>query len=368
MKTFMKQIKLFSLAAMLLLLVAACSKNNQLEPTPPLPTIPEKPEEPEAPKDSSIIWNSWAYYEGDDYITIRSLIHEFVDITSIKIENIYKDWMFLDYNNQRLFTYDKAGESSINTVLLKLKGSGYGYYDIPFKGIADEIVSDLYFGMYSRQFAEPISISENAELTSIDAEYDKCIITIGDTILNYNFYPTTGRILYIDVLHTPLQSIIVTADKSFGTSFPIGANLNSFFTIFINDILSTVKNHYIPIEDSYAVLSDLYRSDYRKAINDIILSNYIHSDSIVEIYQGLINLPDEYLLTPEERYYSLYPYKLSEISFLDHPYIGTNWYLYLDTLPEQTDTYVFTIEMTFVDGTVVKTTTEPLTIGQNKGT
>jgi hypothetical protein len=56
-------------------------------------------------------------------------------------------------------------------------------------------------------------------------------------------------------------------------------------------------------------------------------------------------------------------FKLSQINFPDYPYMEcSNWYFYLDTLPEQAGTYTFRIQVTFADGRSVETTTTPVSI------
>jgi hypothetical protein len=155
--------------------------------------------------------------------------------------------------------------------------------------------------------------------------YDKYIEMVGDTSFNKK---VSGLPHTISII-TPLRDIAITCDKNFGANYPAGSNLSEIFMVFFDDIYSTVRNGYRPVEDSYAY--------YPRGFNY-----------------------EEY--NPQ----SLVKVRLSEANFPERPFIGNAWNCILDVAPEHTDTYTFTVKVTLVDGTLLESKVSAVNIRGSK--
>jgi hypothetical protein len=152
--------------------------------------------------------------------------------------------------------------------------------------------------------------------------YDKYIAIIGDTLFNKKA-TTTVAVALLDTL----SSIIITANKDFDVNHSAGADLSGLFSVYFYDPYAFVKNGYQPPEGTYNV-----------------------SD------EGFIVPPDERIYTP------LFKAKLSEVNFVERPFIGNEWYCLLDVAPEKTGEYIFKVTVMLVDGTVLEAQSPPINI------
>jgi hypothetical protein len=151
--------------------------------------------------------------------------------------------------------------------------------------------------------------------------YDKYIALIGDTLFNKK----TTSTFAVALLDT-LSSVIITADKDFNVNHSAGANLSGLFSVYFYNPYTFVKNGYQPPEGTY-------------------------------------NNDEGFIVPPEERIYSpFFKEKLSEVNFVERPFIGNEWYCLLDVAPEKTGEYIFNVEVTLVNGTVLEAQSPPINI------
>jgi hypothetical protein len=146
--------------------------------------------------------------------------------------------------------------------------------------------------------------------------YDHYINLIGDT--SYNLRSRDGH-LEIAII-TPLKFLTIAADKNFSSDYPAGSDLSTLFTVYFDDMYSTVKNGYKSVEGTYKTLEN---------------------SSLQE---------------------SIFKYKLSEANFEERPFIGYRWFCFLNVAPEETGTYTFKVKAEFVDGTVLEAQSPPINI------
>ncbi|MDR2010344.1 MAG: hypothetical protein LBQ22_07670 [Bacteroidales bacterium] len=149
-------------------------------------------------------------------------------------------------------------------------------------------------------------------------KYDYYTALIGDTSYNAQLRGDEGP--NARAIITPLNSITIVADRNFSSDYPAGSDLSPLFTVYFDDLYSTVKNGYKPVEGTYR-----------------FYENLPYPQSIVKV-------------------------KLSEANFAGRPFIGVEWYCLLDVAPEKTDTYTFRVKSTFIDGTVLEATAPPINI------
>ena len=161
--------------------------------------------------------------------------------------------------------------------------------------------------------------------------YNELTKKIGD--ISYNSRIMSG-VIHSDriiAIADTLQSVNIICDKSIDENHPAGSNLNDIFSVYF--------------EDPYAVIKNGYQS--------VTGSNYYSLDRET---------------IPEGFPYALFGSKLSAIDFSVKPYIGTEWYLVLETAPENTDEYTFTISITDMQGkTIEKKARAPIKIKGSKG-
>jgi hypothetical protein len=148
--------------------------------------------------------------------------------------------------------------------------------------------------------------------------YDHYITLIGDTSYNAQLRADESSLSWAII--TPLKSIVIVADKDFSNDYPAGSDLSPLFTVYFNDLYSTVKNGYKSIEGTYRFVED---APFPESIRKV---------------------------------------KLSEANFEERPFIGPQWLCFLDVAPETTGTYTFLVKATFVDGTVLESSAPPINI------
>ncbi|MDR2005357.1 MAG: hypothetical protein LBQ74_20225 [Prevotella sp.] len=148
--------------------------------------------------------------------------------------------------------------------------------------------------------------------------YYELVEKIGDT--SYNKYPNSG-ITWANA--DTLQVITVTCDKAIDSRHAVGSSLNDLFSIYFLDICALVKNGYKPI--------------------------------IGQNYYSIVNKYYEYP-------YTLFGDRLSSVNLEDKPYIGIDIDLVLETVPEHTDEYTFTVSVTNKQGKTIGKTTDPVRI------
>jgi hypothetical protein len=150
------------------------------------------------------------------------------------------------------------------------------------------------------------------------AGYDYYIALIGDT--SYNVRSRKDEPPLGVAIITPLKSIAIVADKDFSGDYPAGSDLSPLFTVYFDDPYSTVKNGYKQVEGTYRFIED----------------------------------------APHPQ--SIFKSKLSAANFEERSFIGNEWRCFLDVAPEKTDTYIFHVKATFVDGTVLEAPAPPINI------
>lgn len=141
---------------------------------------------------------------------------------------------------------------------------------------------------------------------------------IGDTSYNAKYGDT--RYANADTL----RYINVTCDKAIDSSHPAGNSLNDIFSIYFEDICAYVKNGYKPVTGP----------------------NYY---SVVD-YDG------------SPRAHTYFGDKLSSVNLTDKPHGSLSLTLMLETTPEHTDEYTFTVSITNKQGKTIEKTTEPVWI------
>jgi|GEM_PF-6927952 len=141
---------------------------------------------------------------------------------------------------------------------------------------------------------------------------------IGDTSYNAKYGDT--RYANADTL----RYINVTCDKAIDSNHPAGSSLNDILSLYFMDICAYVKNGYMPVTGP-----DYY--------------------SIVD-YDG------------STRAHTYFGDKLSSVNLVDKPHGGLSLTLMLETTPEHTDEYTFTVSVTNKQGKTVENTTEPVRI------
>ncbi|HMM02753.1 MULTISPECIES: hypothetical protein [unclassified Dysgonomonas] len=152
--------------------------------------------------------------------------------------------------------------------------------------------------------------------------YYELVEKIGDTSFNSETVHRYGYDMYANA--DTLRSINIICDKSLDEVHPAGSSLNDIFSIYVKDPYAIVKNGY-------------------KSVTGL---NYYSLDG------G----------TPEGYPLSLFGSQLSSVNLIEKPYIGTKLYLVLDTIPEHTDEYTFTVFVTNKQGKTIEKTTEPVRI------
>jgi hypothetical protein len=148
--------------------------------------------------------------------------------------------------------------------------------------------------------------------------FEKYSALTGDTCFN--------RILHGDMapgvraIVTPLQYITITANKDFSEEYKSGSDLSGFFTVYFEDPYSVVKDGYKDEGNTYKYVEGLP-----------------YPQSVVKTL-------------------------LSEANFPERPFIGDNWWFFLNVAPEETGEYIFSVKATFTDGTVLGVTAPPVNI------
>ena len=151
--------------------------------------------------------------------------------------------------------------------------------------------------------------------------YYELVEKIGDTSFNSEIVHRYGYDMYANA--DTLQAINIICDKSIDRNHAAGNSLNDVFSIYVEDPYAIVENGYKPVTGS----------------------NYFSLDGTLEGYP-----------------LSLFGAQLSSVNLIEKPHIGTKLYLVLDTIPEHTDEYIFTVSVTNKQGKTVEDTTEPVWI------
>ncbi|MDR2005358.1 MAG: hypothetical protein LBQ74_20230 [Prevotella sp.] len=152
--------------------------------------------------------------------------------------------------------------------------------------------------------------------------YNELVEKIGDISFDSETVHRYGYDMY--AIADTLQSINIICDKSLDGAHPVGSSLNDVFSIYVEDPYAIVKNGYKPVTGS----------------------NYFSLDG------G----------TPEGYPLSLFGAQLSSVNLLDKPYISNELFLILETVPEHTDDYTFTVSVTNKQGKTIGKTTDPVRI------
>lgn len=146
--------------------------------------------------------------------------------------------------------------------------------------------------------------------------YYELVEKIGDTSYNTKYGDGT-RHANADTL----QYINVTCNKQIDSSHPAGSSLNDIFSIYFEDICAYVKNGYKPVTG-----------------------------------------PNYYSIVNDYGSHTLFGDKLLSVNLADKPHGGLSLNLMLETTPEHTDEYTFTVSVTNKQGKTVENTTEPVRI------
>ena len=153
--------------------------------------------------------------------------------------------------------------------------------------------------------------------------YQELTEKIGDVSYNSNlmFGLAPGGIIAVA---DTIQSVNITCDKQIDEAHPAGSSLNDIFSIYF--------------EDPYAVIKVGYKTP--TSANHYSL-------------EGRVDKPKEFP-------YSLFGAKLSSVDFSKKLHMGTRWGLVLDTAPENTGEYIFTVSITNKQGTKQEKTANPI--------
>jgi hypothetical protein len=154
--------------------------------------------------------------------------------------------------------------------------------------------------------------------------YEDYLEQIGDTCFN-RILPGGENILVHDAITVPLQTISITSDKDFNPDFPAGAELNSLFHVFFDDLYATIKNGYKTARGSYS--PPIENPNWEFSID-----------------------------------HSYFKEKLTSVNFPGRPFIGNEWLCILDLAPDKTGEYIFHIKVTLVNGTEMEESTPPIKI------
>jgi hypothetical protein len=153
--------------------------------------------------------------------------------------------------------------------------------------------------------------------------YNELVEKIGDTSYNSKLmygFSSNGIVAVADTL----QSVNITCNKQIDERHPAGSSLNDLFSVYF--------------EDPYAVIKNGYKS--------LTGENYYSLEGIPEI---LKDFP-----------YSIFGAKLSSVDLTTKPHIGTYWTLVLETAPETTGEYTFTVSITNKQGKTIERTAAPI--------
>jgi hypothetical protein len=140
--------------------------------------------------------------------------------------------------------------------------------------------------------------------------YQRYINEIGDTSFNFKTY--VGDIPMTFCLINTVRSVKITSDQDFGEQYPAGVDLSGLFTMYYDNPYATVKNGYRQVSGT---------CEQDKSVSYPI---------------------------------SVFKSKLPDIDFNALKFISTEWYLFLDDLPEHTAEYAFHVEIVLSDGTILK--------------
>lgn len=152
--------------------------------------------------------------------------------------------------------------------------------------------------------------------------YNELVKKIGDTSFNYKIQEGLSYKSIIAIADT-LMSINITCDKAIDNSHPAGSNLNTIFSMYCEDPYAIIKNGYKPLTDAVHYSLDGMNSTFP---------------------------------------YSLYGSNLSSVNLLEKPYIGNNLFLILETAPENSGEYVFTVLVTNKSGKMLEKTAKAIKI------
>lgn len=254
-------------------------------------------------------------YKGEGGFSPQTYLNSYISqfIQCDKIEVTANSGFVIDEKNK--WYYHGGDDNSLEGIVIALWGdrtadkSGYPtniFYPVPQIGSTGFLFSN------GDDPNDPYYLERQAG-------YDKYIEEVGDTTYN-----RTGYHVGCTVSCIPLKNVIITADKSFADNYPAGTDLSAFFSIIFDDVYATIKNGYAPVADSYQPKSDTY-----DPVNNA--TSYRYS-------------------------------KLSEISLEKYLFTRAFWDLFLHDKPQQTDTYIFSVTMEFVDGTVLEGEAPPIKI------
>ena len=251
-----------------------------------------------------------------DYIPeiyIKSYISKFIKCDKIEITS--NNGFIVDEKN-KLF-YHSGDDNSLEGLVVTVWGDKPASWDYPTNMFypVPQIGSTGFLLSNGDSPNDPYYLERQAG-------YDRYVEEVGDTTYNrtLNFMQAVGCV----VSCIPVKSVTITADKSFGSDFPVNTDLSPFFSIIFDDVYATIKNNYAPVSGSYQPKIDSY-----DPINNPVSYRYL---------------------------------RLSEINLEEYLFTRVLWDLFLDSKPEQTDTYTFYVTMEFTDGTVLKGEAPPIKI------
>ena len=154
--------------------------------------------------------------------------------------------------------------------------------------------------------------------------YNELVEKIGDT-----HFDTVAYIFQSVALADTLKTINITCNKDIDSNHPAGSSLNDIFSIYFDDICAVIKNGY----------KTLTGQSY---------------------YSILVVVDGEICVLEDIR--AFYGTKLSSVNLPDKPHSSPRLYLILDTAPENTDEYLFTVSITNTKGKTIEGVSEPIKI------
>jgi hypothetical protein len=152
--------------------------------------------------------------------------------------------------------------------------------------------------------------------------YYELVEKIGDTSYNSRLMSGLSSRGIISIADT-LQAVTITCNRQIDENHPAGSSLNDIFSVYFEDPYAIVKNGY-------------------KSLTG-------------ENYYSLEGLPDKFP-------HSLFGARLSSVDFTTKLYMGIEWGLVLETAPQNTGEYIFTVSITNKAGKTIEKTANPIKI------
>ena len=156
--------------------------------------------------------------------------------------------------------------------------------------------------------------------------YHELVEKIGDTSYDPNLIVATSPGEEMIAVADTIQSVNITCDKQIDVAHPAGSSLNDMFSIYFEDPLAVIDNGYrTPVGENYYTPEATFEIDKK----------------IPCVFFGA---------------------KLSSVDFSSKLHMGRDWWLILETAPENTGEYTFTVSITNKQGYKLEKIANPIKI------